>query len=73
MSDGSIKIYSVNLLNQLRGFNWNPETRRYVQTHRDELSELYNDDGIIALAIANEMRLHQFAQRYVPKALRGDF
>jgi hypothetical protein len=73
VSDGNLKVYSVPLLNQLRGFSWNPEHKKYVQQFKDELSELYADDGIMALAIANEMRLHQWSQRFIPKALRGDF
>jgi len=73
IADEDLVVYSIPIIHQLLGFTWNPETRRYHQLHKDIVSELYNDDGIMALAIANEMRLHQFEQRFMPRAKRGDF
>ncbi len=73
ISDDELIVYSIPLLNQLRGFMWQPETKKFIQRTKDEVSELYNDDGIMALAIANEMRVYQFGQRFMPKIMRGDW
>ena len=73
INDSDLVCYSVPILNQLQGFTWDPQSKGYSQSTKDDFSELYNDDSIIALAIANEMRLFSFGQRFVPRIARGDW
>jgi hypothetical protein len=47
---GQITIWSKPLLEQMSGFCWDAERENWVQNHRDPLSGLKNDDGIMALA-----------------------
>jgi hypothetical protein len=50
-------IPSMPLLLQLNEFNWDPKRGTWGMGYVDPVSKLANDDSIIALAIANEMRL----------------
>jgi hypothetical protein len=55
----AVHIRSTPLLLQMQGFTWDPNSRKWDESYEDPLSRLKNDDGIMAFAIANEMRLAQ--------------
>ena len=73
LADGDLRIYSTSLINQMIGFTWRPENKDFAQQTKDPISELYNDDGIMACAIANEMRVFAFGQKFLPQAQRSDW
>lgn len=73
IADNGLKIYSIPLLSQLKGFTWEPEGKKFVQQQKDGLSGLYHDDGIVATAICNEMRLTIFQNRFIPQAQRSSW
>jgi hypothetical protein len=64
-SQGDLDIWSWPLLHQMAGYKWMPNTEvkgrqkkrgYYVQENKDPQTNLTLTDGIMALAIANEMR-----------------
>lgn len=73
ISDRDIEIYSIPLLTQLEGLIWSPKDDNYMQENKDPVSELYNDDGVMSLSIANAMRAYNFGRGFCPKPTREDF
>ncbi len=73
VADNEILLNSVRLCLQMEGFEENPETGQYNQQHRDPISLYHADDGIMAAAICNEMRLHRFKNRFFSQPERGDW
>jgi hypothetical protein len=71
LSDNNIDIWSKGLLLQLEGFTFDTQRQRYIQNYKDPITGEPNDDGIMALAIANEMRFHNFGQGWCPKINRA--
>jgi hypothetical protein len=61
------------LLTQLEGLIWSPKDDNYMQENKDPVSELYNDDGVMSLSIANAMRAYNFGRGFCPKPTREDF
>ena len=59
-----LTIYSRSLALEMQGLVWDAERRRFRQNYRTPGSRLSHDDEIMALAIANEMRLHNFSTRF---------
>lgn len=51
-----LRINSPRVIEQLQGFSLEPIHQRYQQKHQDPLTKQYNDDAVMALAIAEEMR-----------------
>ena len=70
VNDDDLEVFSVPLLLQMQGFIWDPDRKCYLQQHKDPNSELLNDDGIIAAAIANEMRLYDYGRGFCPRPQR---
>ena len=70
---GDVDIPSYPLLYQMQGFQWEPEQKKFKQDNIDPVSELPNDDGIIAAALANEMRLHGMFSRWCRPAARPNY
>lgn len=60
-----LTIYGKITLLELQGFVWDAEKRTFRQNYRDDGSSHTHDDEIMALAIANEMRLHSFGNRFI--------
>jgi hypothetical protein len=63
-SANALTIYSRNLALEMQGLVWDAEKHRFRQNYRSPGSRLSHDDEIMALAIANEMRLYNFSARF---------
>ncbi|MEJ2717920.1 MAG: hypothetical protein P8182_12390 [Deltaproteobacteria bacterium] len=70
-----LKIFSKTAVLEIQGFVWDPEKKNFKQNYTSPDSKLAHDDEIIALAIANEMRIHNWESRFIPRTLPegGDF
>ncbi|MEZ0394608.1 MAG: hypothetical protein ABWK00_06170, partial [Desulfurococcaceae archaeon] len=55
---------SPHLLHQLSQFTYQPEKKRFRTNYRDPVSNLYCDDAVFALMLANEMRLISDTSRF---------
>jgi hypothetical protein len=64
----------VTLL-ELQGMIWDAENRCFRQNYKAPGATLSHDDGVIALAIANEMRRNATGDRFVSggSITSGDF
>ncbi len=60
-----LKIYSRETLLEMQGFVWDPEKKDFTQNYKSPYSNLTHDDEIIALAIAEEMRTHNWENRFI--------
>jgi hypothetical protein len=63
-AEGLIKAVSRTLLLQMAGFWYDPTARQWRQDYKDPKSRLFNDDGIMAFSIANQMRKVETSNRY---------
>lgn len=70
-----LRIFSKTTLLEIQGFVWDAEKKSFKQNYTSPESKLAHDDEIIALAIANEMRIHNWESRFIPQRLPegGDF
>jgi len=66
---GALTVYSKTTLLCMQGFVWDAERRSFRQTYRAPGDRLSHDDEIMALAIAEEMRRHAVAERFMPPSL----
>jgi hypothetical protein len=66
VEERGILIRSPRTLLEMQGFIWDAERKTFRQNYRAPGSKLTHDDEIMALAIANEMRLHCFRTRFIP-------
>lgn len=58
LSPDGLILHCRETVQELLGFQQDPETRRYIQRHRNPITQLYNDDRVFALVIAVQMLLH---------------
>jgi len=70
-----LKIFSKTTLLEMQGFVWDAERKTFRQNYKAPDSRLAHDDEIMALAIANEMRTHNWENRFITGRLPegGDF
>lgn len=66
-----LKIYSRTTLFEMQGFVWDAEKKTFRQNYKSPDSRLTHDDEIMALAIANEMRSHNWENRFIRGRLPG--
>jgi hypothetical protein len=66
-----LTIYSKTTLFEMQGFVWDAEKKTFKQNYVLPDSRLSHDDEIIALAIANEMRLYNWENRFITGRLPG--
>lgn len=64
-----LTIYGKTTLLEMQGFVWDAEKKDFRQNYTAPNSNLSHDDEIIALAIANEMRLHTWENRFISQRL----
>jgi hypothetical protein len=62
-------IYGKNTLLEMQGFVWDAEKKNFRQNYTAPDSRLSHDDEIMALAIANEMRTHNWETRFISARL----
>ena len=53
----------------MQGFVWDAEKKTFKQNYVAPDSKLSHDDEIMALAIANEMRTHNWENRFITAGL----
>ncbi|MBI5249392.1 MAG: hypothetical protein HY912_07850 [Desulfomonile tiedjei] len=58
-------IYCRSTLLEMQGLVWDPEKKCFRQSYKAPDSKLTHDDEIMALAIANEMRTHNWENRFI--------
>ncbi len=58
-------IYCKTTLLEMQGLVWDPEKKGFRQSYKAPDSKLTHDDEIMALAIANEMRTHNWENRFI--------
>lgn len=70
-----LTIFSKTTLLEMQGFVWDAEKKTFKQNYTSPYSKLAHDDEIMALAIAQEMRTHNWQNRFIAGALpeQGDF
>ncbi len=70
-----LTIFSKTTLLEMQGFVWDAEKKTFRQNYKAPGSKLAHDDEIMALAIANEMRTHDWENRFIKGKLPtgGDF
>ncbi len=66
-----LKIYSRTTLFEMQGFVWDAEKKTFRQNYKSPDARLAHDDEIMALAIANEMRSHNWENRFIRGRLPG--
>ena len=62
-------IPSRSFLFQADGFKWDPMVRNWLETNTDPVSNLKNDDAIMALAIAVEVIYQQMPRHFMARTL----
>jgi hypothetical protein len=60
-----LTIYCISTLLEMQGLVWDPEKKCFRQCYKAPDSKLTHDDEIMALAIANEMRTHNWENRFI--------
>lgn len=58
-------MYCRSTLIEMQGLVWDPEKKTFRQSYKAPDSKLTHDDEIMALAIANEMRTHNWENRFI--------
>jgi hypothetical protein len=66
-----LTIYNKTTLLEMQGFVWDAERKAFKQNYAAPGSRLSHDDEIMALAIANEMRMHDWENRFITGRLPG--
>ena len=66
---GGLIVYGKNTLLEMQGFVWDAEKKNFRQNYTAPDSRLAHDDEIMALAIANEMRTHNWETRFISARL----
>jgi hypothetical protein len=69
VESGAITIYSKTTLLEMQGFVWDAERKTFKQNYTSPDARLAHDDEIMALAIANEMRTHNWENRFITRRL----
>jgi hypothetical protein len=69
VEDRGLIVYAKTTLLEMQGFVWDAEKKDFRQNYTAPDSKLAHDDEIIALAIANEMRLHTWENRFIAQRL----
>jgi len=64
-----LTVHGKTTLLEMQGFVWDAEKKDFRQNYTAPDSKLSHDDEIIALAIANEMRLHTWENRFISQRL----
>jgi hypothetical protein len=75
LENRALTIFSKITLLEMQGFVWDAEKKTFRQNYKTPDSRISHDDEIMALAIANEMRTHQWENRFISGKLPegGDF
>ncbi|MFC1834695.1 hypothetical protein ACFL2Q_08170 [Thermodesulfobacteriota bacterium] len=66
---GGLTIYGKMTLLEMQGFVWDAEKKTFRQNYVHPDAKISHDDEIMALAIANEMRTHQWQNRFIAAKL----
>ncbi len=69
VESGGLIIFSRTTLLEMQGFVWDAERKTFRQNYSPPGSRLPHDDEIMALAIANEMRTHNWENRFINRGL----
>jgi len=62
-------MYGRTTLLEMQGYVWDAEKKNFRQNYTAPDSRLAHDDEIMALAIANEMRVHNWETRFISAKL----
>jgi hypothetical protein len=74
LRSGSLIIFCASTVLSLQGFVWDAERHCHRQMYKVPGERVAHDDDIMALAIAEEMRAHGMAGRFMPIHIpAGDF
>lgn len=65
VEEGDLTVFTKTTLMEMQGFVWDAETRSFRQQWASPDSRLAHDDEIMALAIANEMRIMRPGRRFM--------
>lgn len=72
VEEEALVIWSRTTLLEMQGFVWDAQRKTFRQIYQAPDEPVVHDDEIMALAIANEMRMHWWENRFIPRgALKG--
>lgn len=72
VEEDELIIYSKEAILEMQGFIWDAETKVFRQNYKAPGSKISHDDEIMALAIANEMRIADWESRFIQGPFSSD-